>query len=394
MTPPGKAWPKNTFKRDGEHVTDAINALAIDWMKQKRDPSRPFYLMYHHKAPHDNFEFAPRYANFLQDVEVPEPESLWRQPKFGSLATRGADDELLPYIGTSVGGRNLRRNYEKFFGGEPGAIAPLLGAEQRKRWAYNEYLKRYLRCVKGVDDSLATFFDYLRTAGLMDNTIIIWIGDNGRCQVRGKGYLFEDGIKCPLIISGKGIESGKVLDDLVSGIDLTATILALAGIEKPAQMQGQAFLAHPDYQPNDHVFCARDRWDEITDCSRAIVGPRYKYIYNFMPEVPYDAGQNYLDKENVRPILPQLREMHKAGKLTPAQAYFMQPKKELEQLYDLQQDPWELNNLANSAEHKATKETMRSRLFKWIESTGDRGLKKASDGSWKPDPDKISMKRQ
>jgi arylsulfatase A-like enzyme len=252
----------------------------------------------------------------------------------------------------------------------------------------------YLDQVEQADADTAAIIADLKNRGVLDNTIIIWIGDNGRCQIRGKGYLFEDGIKCPLIISGKGIESGKVIDELVSGIDLTATILALAGIEKPAPMQGQAFLANPDYQPNDHVFCARDRWDEITDCSRTIVGPRYKYIYNFMPEVSYDAGQNYLDKENVRPILPQLREMHKAGKLTPAQAYFMQPKKELEQLYDLQQDPWELNNLANSAEHKATKETMRSRLFKWIESTGDRGLKKAPDGSWKPAPDKTSMKRQ
>jgi len=187
-----------------------------------------------------------------------------------------------------------------------------------------------------------------------------------------------------LIIWGKGIEQGKVVDDLVSGIDLTATILALAGIDHPAQMQGQAFLSNPEYQTNDYVFCARDRWDEIVDCSRVVVGERYKYIYNFMPEVPFDAGQKYLDTDNVRPILPLLREMHKEGKLTPEQAYFFRPQKEIEQLYDLDVDPWELNNLATSSEHQNTKEELQGKLFQWIGSASDHGLEKTPGGTWKP----------
>ena len=71
--------------------------------------------MHHYKAPHDFFEYAPRYEAYLADVEIPEPSNLWAQPKFGSLATRGANDELLPYIGTSIGRRNLRRNYVKHY---------------------------------------------------------------------------------------------------------------------------------------------------------------------------------------------------------------------------------------------------------------------------------------
>ena len=151
-------------QRNG-HVTDVILDLVLDWMKRRRDPKRPFFLMYHNKAPHDNFEFAPRYRDYLEDADIPERTSLRSQPDFGSIATRGDHDELLPYIGTSIGTRNPRRNYVKLF-----TFGNLPTEEQRKHAAYQEYLKRYLRCVKGIDDSLAIFLDYLRAAGLMENT--------------------------------------------------------------------------------------------------------------------------------------------------------------------------------------------------------------------------------
>jgi N-sulfoglucosamine sulfohydrolase len=250
--------------------------------------------------------------------------------------------------------------------------------EVRLDWA------TYLDQIEQADLDTGKVIADLKERAELDNSIVIWIGDNGRCQVRGKGYLYEDGIKCPLIIWGNGIEQGKVVDDLVSGVDLTATIMALAGIDQPDQMQGQAFLANAEYKRNEYVFCARDRWDEIVDCSRTIVGPRYKYIYNFMPEVPYDAGQKYLDKENVRPILPLLRDMYQSGMLTPQQAYFLQPRKEVEQLFDLQQDPWELQNLAELIEYQSIKAELNKRLFQWIVNTKDLGLEKTADGKWKP----------
>jgi len=248
--------------------------------------------------------------------------------------------------------------------------------EVRDDWA------TYLDQIEEADRQTQLVLDDLKKRGVLDNTIMIWIGDNGRCQIRGKGYLFEDGIRCPLIIAGKAIDQGKVVDDLVSGIDLTATILALAGIEQPAHMQGQAFLNNPSYTPKDYVFAARDIWDEVKDCSRTIVGKRFKYIYNFMPEVPFDAGQKYLNHQRVRPILPVLRRMNKDGALTPEQAYFFRPKKDVEQLYDLENDPFELNNLANDPELQEKKEALKKRLFAWIEETRDMGLNKSPDGTW------------
>lgn len=259
--------------------------------------------------------------------------------------------------------------------------------EVRLDWA------TYLDQMEQADLETKLIIEDLKKKGLLENTVIIWIGDNGRCQIRGKGYLYEDGIKCPLIIWGKGISQGKVVEDLVQGVDLTATILAIAGIERPQQMQGQAFLSNPNYQANSYVYAARDRWDEITDCSRVIVGKRYKYIYNFMPEVPYDANQNYLNKFNVRPILPLLRKMNKAGQLNSNQAYFFKARKEVEQLYDLQADPYELNNLASSKEHQEIKAKLHKELFKWIESSKDLGLNKNADGQWAPTLEQKSHKR-
>ncbi len=250
--------------------------------------------------------------------------------------------------------------------------------EVRLDWA------TYLDQIEQADTDTQTIIDDLAARGELENTIIIWIGDNGRCQIRGKGYLYEDGIKCPLIIWGRGIAPSHAVNDLVSGIDLTATILALAGIERPAQMQGQAFLANPSYQAHDFIFAARDRWDEIVDCSRTIVGERYKYIYNFMPEVPFDADQEYLNKDNVRPILPLLREMNRAGELTPEQAYFFQPRKEVAQLYDIQNDPWELTNLADDPKHQSVKKRLHEALFHHLSITNDHGLEKDATGQWRP----------
>jgi len=250
--------------------------------------------------------------------------------------------------------------------------------EVRLDWA------TYLDQIEQADKETNQIIKDLARRGQLENSIIIWMGDNGRCQIRGKGYLYEDGIRCPLLIWGKGIEKGKVIDDLVSGVDLTATILALAGIQLPDQMQGQAFLSNPNYHAKDYVYAARDRWDEISDCSRVVIGKRFKYIRNFMPTVPFDAGQKYLDTDNVRPLLPILRRMHEAGKLNDSQSYFFRAEKEPEQLYDLDSDPWELDNLANSSEHQVIKERLKVRLFDWIRSINDHGLEQLSDGTWRP----------
>lgn len=236
-----KPWPKNTINRHGQHATDAITDVALDWMKTQRDPKKPFFLMYHHKAPHDMFEYAARYEDYLKDVEIPEPASLWKQPAFGSIATRGYQDELMPYIGTSVGDRNLRRNYVKEWGHEG-----VPTADERKRVAYNDYLKRYLRCVKGVDDSLAIFFDYLKNEGLMENTVIVYTSDQGMMlgehDLQDKRWMYEESERMPFIIHyPKGIKPGTRTDAIIENVDFAPTLLDFAGIKTPESMQGRSF---------------------------------------------------------------------------------------------------------------------------------------------------------
>ncbi len=234
-------WPRNVIERKGQHVTDAILNLVLEWMKTQRDPDKPFFLMYHNKAPHDMFEYAPRYEEYLKNVAIPEPASLWSQPTFGSLATRGYHDELLPYIGTSIGTRNPRRNYVKEW--NHGALPD---EEQRKRVAYNDYLKRYLRCVKGVDDSLAIFFDYLRSAGLMDNTVIIYTSDQGMMlgehDYMDKRWMYDESERMPFIIRyPRGIKPGTRTDAIVENVDFAPTLLDFAGARSPGSMQGRSF---------------------------------------------------------------------------------------------------------------------------------------------------------
>ncbi|MCP4271637.1 MAG: sulfatase [Gammaproteobacteria bacterium] len=242
----------------------------------------------------------------------------------------------------------------------------------------------YYDTLEYIDNEIALLQQQLKAQGVLDNTIIIFMGDNGRCQVRGKSYLFEDGIHVPLIVAGPGIAANQINNDMTDGIDLTASILHLAGVQVPKHMQGQPLLNNPDYQAKDAIFAARDRHDEIVDNSRTVVEKRYKYIANFMPQVPWDARMAYYDLPTVRPILPLLRELHAAGKLNADQTYFFAKTKPAEQLYDLENDPWELNNLADSAAHQKIKTRLVKKLDQWIESSNDHGLSKDANGDWQP----------
>ena len=341
-----KPWPKNVVAFEGRHVTDAITDLALDWLKNRRDPGKPFFLMYHHKAPHDMFEYAPRYEDYLQDVEIPEPDSLWTQPAFGSPATRGYQDELLPYIGTSIGTRNPRRNYVKEW-----SHGDLATEEQRKRTAYNDYLKRYLRCVKGVDDSLATFFDYLRTAGLMDNTVIVYTSDQGMMlgehDYQDKRWMYEESERMPCIIRfPPGIKAGTRTDAVVENVDFAPTLLDFAGIEAPAVMQGRSFksVCETGVEPDNWKQAAYYRyWMHMAHHDNpGHLGLRtkaYKLIYY------YGMG-----REDQTPRTPPGWE-----------------------LYDLKRDPQELVNVYDDPAYADVAADMKRRLADRRKAIGDDG---------------------
>lgn len=221
---------------------------------------------------------------------------------------------------------------------------------------------RYLDQIEYMDNEIGLIMKDLEAKGMADNTIIIFIGDNGRCNIRGKGYLHDPGLRIPLIVWWpEGFEHGVVSEQVVSVTDISASILKLAGAEMPEYLTGIPFIGVESTR--DHVISARDLWDEVMEKSRSVSTKRYKYIRNDMPEVPFDAAQAYL--EFYRPAVHVMRSLKEEGQLNAAQQFFFGPEKPDEELYDLLEDPHELNNLANDPEYKEILEELRGKLAIW-----------------------------
>lgn len=224
----------------------------------------------------------------------------------------------------------------------------------REDWA------KYLDQMEYIDHEIGMIIQDLKDKGMYENTVIIFIGDNGRCNIRGKGYLFEPGLHIPLIVNWpKGIRSGQVNTSVTSTTDITATILDLAGVEAPEYLTGASFLR--DDFSRDYVYSARDLWDEVMEKSRSLTTERFKYIRNDMHWTPYDAHQAYL--EFYRPAVHIMRKLNFAGELNPEQKTFFELSKPKEQLFDLQSDPDELKNLADNPEYKEKLEELRMKLI-------------------------------
>ncbi|TXG39121.1 sulfatase family protein [Seonamhaeicola maritimus] len=233
-------WPNNKVKSVG-HSSDVITDVTIDYLKN-RDKTKPFFLMHHYKAPHDMFEYAPRYENFLADTEIPEPSSLYYQPNWGSEGTRGKNDSLIDYIGTSVSDRHMYRNYNKFFHKDS-----LKGRNNSAHIGYQTYLKKYLRCVKGVDDNLGRLFEYLKSEGLWENTVIIYTGDQGMMlgehDLQDKRWMYDEAMRMPYIMHyPEMIKPESVSDLLINNTDFAPTMIELAGGKSPDYMQGMSFI--------------------------------------------------------------------------------------------------------------------------------------------------------
>jgi arylsulfatase A-like enzyme len=234
----------------------------------------------------------------------------------------------------------------------------------RKDWA------GYLDTIDYLDAEVAAILKRIEKHGLARDTIVFFFGDNGRCHVRDKQWLYEGGLHIPLIVRWPGhINPGTVREDLVSAIDISATSLKIAGVNLPKGLQGQVFLGS-NAVPRKYIFGARDRCDETVDRIRSVREDRYKYIRNFMPERPYTQANAY--KERQYPVLALMKRLHADGTLTPEQELFMAPRKPPEELYDLNSDPHELHNLAASTKHEAILSELRTALQKWMDECDDR----------------------
>jgi arylsulfatase A-like enzyme len=324
-----KPWPQNTIQKKGSHSSDAITDLSLDWLENKRDKSKPFFLMHHFKAPHDMFSNAPRYNDWLKDTSIPEPENMF-QPPAGSVGSRG--------YGSGLG----KDKHAPWFLGKRINIPDTLSEEEYAKACYQEFLKRYLRCVKGVDDNVKRLIDYLRERGELDNTVIMYTGDQGfylgEHDLMDKRWGYEEGMRMPFIVHWPDkIKEGQANDWLINNADFAPTMLELAGLPTPDYMQGRSFASaiFGKEKPAD--------WREVT---------YYRYSMHMAHKL---AVPGHFGVRSDRYKLLFFYGTHEDGRQnqrTPPAWEF----------YDLKKDPSEMQNEYANPEYASLIATMKSQL--------------------------------
>jgi len=212
------------------YTTDLITDLARDWLKE-RDQEKPFFLMYHHKAPHRPWDPDAKHADMYEDIDIPEPATFDDDYQNRAAAAGAAQMTVAEHLTA----RDLKQPV-------PEGLSP----EQEKSWKYQRYIKDYLRCVASVDDNVGRVLDYLDDEGLTDNTLVIYtsdqgffLGDHGWYDKR---FMYEESLRMPFLIRyPQSIAPGSVCDDIITNVDFAPTWLDYAGIDIAAKFQGSSF---------------------------------------------------------------------------------------------------------------------------------------------------------
>ncbi|MBK9120122.1 MAG: sulfatase [Phycisphaerales bacterium] len=238
------------------YTTDVITDLALAWLRDQRDPEKPFLLMYQHKAPHRPWDPSPRHLHLYEDETIPEPPTLLTH--YGRRGTAARQQDMT--IAETLDERDLK------------LVAPTeLNDEQRAawnaayeprnirfrehpptgvdlvRWKYQRYIKDYLRCVAALDENLGRLLDYLDEAGLAENTIVIYTSDQGfYLGEQGwfdKRWMYDISLRMPLLVRWPGVVApGTFQDAIVSVLDFMPTFLEVAGAEIPTHLHGRSLV--------------------------------------------------------------------------------------------------------------------------------------------------------
>ena len=243
--------------------------------------------------------------------------------------------------------------------------------EIRADWA------RYYTRIKRLDDQIAVKLKNLADAGLAEDTIVFYYSDNGGVLPRSKRFLQESGTHVPLIVYFPPkwrhlapAAPGYRIKEPVHFIDFAPTVLSLAGVKIPDYMQGRAFAGAAKAEPNEFVFCMRDRMDERYDMMRSVMDKRWLYIHNYRPDLPYVQPLDYMFQARGYQSWARLAG---EGKLTPATAMFW-GEKPTEELYDMLADPDSVHNLAADPAQRQTVDRMRVALEKRTVANQDNGF--------------------
>jgi N-sulfoglucosamine sulfohydrolase len=229
----------------------------------------------------------------------------------------------------------------------------------RRDWA------DYLEDVQHLDYWVGEQMKWLNENNLLVNTVVVFLGDHGRPHVRGKQFLYDEGLKVPLIITHFGKKKQqKVVESVVSLIDLAPTMLNLAGMEIPPTMHGIDILSKIN---REHVFASRSRNGDAIDKMRCIRSNDYLFIKNFMPDKPWMQLSSY--KKSAYPVYTLLKILHKNNELNREQSIFLSQTKPVYELYNVRDDPFQVNNLADSDPTRVKK--FDEILINWQKTTND-----------------------
>jgi arylsulfatase A-like enzyme len=221
-----------TKKQHKGYCTDLIADFSLDWLK-RRDPKKPFFLMSHHKAPHRPWQPAPKYRDLFANQAIREPDNLYDHYEGRARSVA----EVRMRVGENMNRTDVKQD-----------LPPDLKGDALRKWAYQLYIKDYLRCIQSVDDNVGRLLDYLDAERLASNTIVIYtsdqgffLGDHGWYDKR---LMYEECLRMPFLMRyPAAIRPGRVNRDITLNIDFAPMFLDYAGSKPPADMQGRSFRA-------------------------------------------------------------------------------------------------------------------------------------------------------
>ncbi|HEV2128659.1 MAG TPA: sulfatase [Thermomicrobiales bacterium] len=316
------------------YVTDLITDFSIDWLEQ-RDPERPFLLKVHHKAPHRPWDPDEKHEHLYEDIDIPIPETF-----DDDYATRPAAEAAEMRVGRDMTFRDLKEP-------PPKGLSP----EETRRWAYQRYIKDYLRCVASVDDNVGRLLDWLDDNGLAENTVVVYtsdqgffLGDHGWYDKR---FMYEESLRMPFLMRyPPEIEANSVVDAIVSNIDFGPTFLDYAGLEAPEMMQGASFREVAKGN-------VPEEWQESI---------YYRY---WMHLANHGVAAHY----GVRTATHKL--IYYYGRALGTSDSVDQDTEQYWELFDLEADPKELNNVYGKPDYTEVQEALHAELARLRQRYGD-----------------------
>lgn len=233
-------------------------------------------------------------------------------------------------------------------------------------------LRRMYSNIIEMDAQVGALLDQLESDGLLEETIIFWYTDHGGPMPRQKRAIYDSGLQVPMIVRfPNGWRAGQSDDQMISFIDFLPTLLSITGQKPPEYLHGRAFLGAYAGEERDYIHAASDRFDSHYDTKRAVRDHRFKYIKNFQPDKGYYLPLAYREQ---MPTMKEMLRLRIAGKLDSLEALWFRQQKPEEELFDTQNDPHELYNLAGDSAYADKLKELRAEYKRWAETVPDYGL--------------------